>query len=249
MNRMACALSHGLAKTVTKYESSYMTGKNIFFRMLLLCSILGLVGCDKDKVAPSAYLDYQTIAQLELPFNNEWFVVWGGRTLQENYHASLNDQRFAIDVVRIKNGSTFTGNGTQNANYYCYGDTLFAPGNGQVVEMENSVNENIPGQTNTDQLFGNYVIIDHGNREFSVLAHLITNSIVVDVGDSIIQGQVIGLSGNSGNSTEPHLHFHLQNKPSIGQGAGLPAQFRNYYANNVFVSFGEPLKNQSIRKE
>ena len=62
------------------------------------------------------------------------------------------------------------------------------------------------------------------------------------------KGQVIGLCGNSGNSTEPHLHYHLQNKPSIGDGDGLPAQFKNYYANDIFVTDGEPLKGQTIRK-
>ena len=181
-------------------------------------------------------------------FGDEWFVVWGGRTIEENYHASLGDQRFAIDVVQIENGSTFTGNGAQNEDYYCFGDTLYAPGSGQIVEMEKSVVENLPGETNTNQLFGNYVIIDHGNAEFSVLAHFMNNSIIVDLGDLVTKGQIIGLSGNSGNSTEPHLHYHLQNNPSIGQGEGLPAQFRNYYADDVFVSVGEPLKDQTIRK-
>ena len=184
-----------------------------------------------------------------MPFNSDWFVVWGGRTLKENYHASLGDQRFAIDVVQIENGSTFKGNGARNEDYYCFGDTLFAPGNGQIVEMENSVAENIPRETNTNQLFGNYVIIDHGNVEYSILAHFMKNSIIINVGDLVTKGQVIGLSGNSGNSTEPHLHYHLQNKPSIGQGEGLPAQFRNYYENDVFVPVGEPLKNQTIRKD
>jgi hypothetical protein len=226
-----------------------MITKKIFLKVLIFSSSLILVGCDKDEVAHSEYLNYQTITELELPFNNDWLVVWGGRTLEENYHASLVDQRFAIDVVQIENGSTFMANGTQNENYYCFGDTLFAPGNGQVVEMENSVDDNVPGETNTDQLFGNYVIVDHGNEEFSVLAHLMKNSIVVNLGDLVTQGQVIGLTGNSGNSTEPHLHYHIQNKPSIGQGEGLPAQFRNYYANDVFVSVGEPLKNQTIRKD
>ncbi len=215
--------------------------------ILFFFCIINLIGCEKDEF-PSKYLDYQTIAELELPFNDEWFVVWGGRTKEENYHASLVDQRFAIDVVQIENGSTFMGNGTQNEDYYCFGDTLYAPESGQIVEMENLVAENIPGETNKNQLFGNYIIIDHGNAEYSVLAHFMKNSIIVNIGDLVAKGQVIGLTGNSGNSTEPHLHYHLQNKSSIGQGVGLPAQFRNYFANDLFVSIGEPLKNQTIRR-
>ena len=225
-----------------------MNTKNTLFYMLLCFCIIISMTCKKDEVAPSNYLDYQTIAELELPFTDGWFVVWGGRTLEENYHSSLVDQRFAIDVVQFENSSTFNGTGMQNEDYYCYGDTLYAPESGEVVEMENSVAENIPGETNTNQLFGNYVILDHGNEEFSVLGHLIKNSIIVNVGNSVAKGQVIGLCGNSCNSTEPHLHYHLQNKPSISQGEGLPAQFQNYYANDIFVSVGEPLKGQTIRK-
>ena len=226
-----------------------MITKKILLNILVFFCILNLIGCGKDEVVSSEYLNYQTIAELELPFTSDWYVIWGGRTLEENYHVSLVDQRFAIDVIKIENGSNFMGNGTQNEDHYSFGVTLFAPGAGQVVEMENSVAENIPGETNKEQRFGNYVIIDHGNEEFSVLAHFMKNSIIVNVGDLITQGQVIGLSGNSGNSTGPHLHYHLQNKPSIGQGEGLAAQFRNYYANDVFVSVGEPLKNQTIRKD
>lgn len=207
-----------------------------------------LLGCDKDEVSSDDYLDYHTMTALELPFNDTWFVVWGGRTIDNNHHATLDDQRFAMDVVQIQNGSTFIGDGKQNEDYYCYRDTLYAPGSGKVVEMVNSVAENIPGETNTDQLFGNYVIIDHGNEEFSVLAHFVKNSITVMVGDLLDKGQAIGLSGNSGNSTEPHLHYHLQNKPSIGHGQGLPAQFRDYYVDDVFVFRGEPVRNQSISK-
>ena len=190
----------------------------------------------------------KAIAELELPFNDDWFVVWGGRTKEQNYHASLVDQRFALDVVQIENGLTFMGNGTQNDDYYCYGDSLYAPASGQIVELKNYVAENIPGNTNKNELFGNYVIIDHGNGEYSVLAHMITNSIIVNLGDIVSKGQLIGLCGNSGNSTEPHLHYHLQNQPTIGYGEGLPAQFYNYYADDQFVSNGEPLKNQTIRK-
>ncbi|MCW5518136.1 M23 family metallopeptidase [Muriicola sp. Z0-33] len=223
-----------------------MTIKKSTIYISICACMLCLTGCEKDEV-PSNYLDYQTIAELELPFNDAWFVVWGGDNLNDNHHASLVDQRFAIDVVQIENGSTFMGNGTQNEDYFCYGDPLYAPESGQIVEMENSVSENVPGETNTNQLFGNYVIIDHGNEEYSVLAHFMKNSINFNTGDFVTKGQLIGLTGNSGNSTEPHLHYHLQNKPSIGDGEGLPAQFRNYYANDTFISIGEPLKNQTIR--
>jgi len=221
---------------------------NTFTSFLFCIFLMNLTSCHQEE-APSNYIDYQTIAELELPFNNSWYVVWGGRTLNENYHASLSDQRFAIDVVQLENGSTHTGSGMQNDDYHCYGDTLFAPASGQVVEMKNFVSENIPGETNGNELFGNYVIIDHGNAEFSVLAHMITNSVSVNLDDIVVKGEMIGLTGNSGNSTEPHLHFHLQNKPSIGHGEGLPAQFINYYANDLFVLSGEPLRDQTIRRD
>ncbi len=223
-----------------------MLSKIPVFPFAIYLCILFSIGCSEDE-APSDYLDYQTIADLALPFSDEWYVVWGGRTLDENYHASLDDQRFAIDVVQFENGTTFTGNGNSNEDYHCYADTLFAPASGIVVELQDGVPENLPGETNKNQLFGNYVIIDHSNGEYSVLAHCITNSIQANVGEQVSQGQMIGLCGNSGNSTEPHLHYHMQNQPSILQGEGLPAQFQNYFADDVFVSRGEPLKGQNIR--
>ncbi len=225
-----------------------MIPKNMLYKILFSLLCLILMSCDKGP-APSNYLDYETVAELELPFNDSWYVVWGGRDLTHNYHASLADQRFAIDVLQLEGGSTFEGDGTQNTDYYCYGDTLYAPAAGQIVAMKNNVEENIPGETNTDELFGNYVIIDHGNDEFSVLAHMITGSIPLNPGDMVEKGEMIGLCGNSGNSTEPHLHYHLQNSPLISSGEGLPAQFRNYYADDVFVVMGEPLRDQVIRKE
>jgi len=135
-----------------------MSANKLFLNMLIFSFIFTLFACKKDEEAPSVYLDYQTITELELPFNSEWHVVWGGNTLEDNYHASLVDQRFAFDVVQIENGLSYIGNGTQNEDYYCFGDTLFAPGDGRVVEMENLIDENIPGETNTEKLFGNYIM-------------------------------------------------------------------------------------------
>ena len=225
-----------------------MNLSNTFISFLFCVTLINITGCSIVET-PSNYSNYENIAELDLPFNGSWYVVWGGRNLNNNYHNSLNDQRFAIDVLQIKNGSTFSGSGTKNEHYYSYSDSIYAPASGQIVEMKNYVIENIPGETNKNELFGNYVIINHGNDEYSVLAHMITNSIIVNPGDRVTKGQLIGLCGNSGNSTQPHLHYHLQNQASIGHGEGLPAKFNNYYANNIFVSIGEPLKKQTIKKK
>jgi len=62
------------------------------------------------------------------------------------------------------------------------------------------------------------------------------------------QGQIIGRCGNSGNTSEPHLHYHLQNSPKFGQSEGLPAQFVNYVADGERVERGEPVQGQRIMK-
>jgi murein DD-endopeptidase MepM/ murein hydrolase activator NlpD len=73
---------------------------------------------------------------------------------------------------------------------------------------------------------GNAVIIQHRENEFSVLAHLKLDGIKVKVGEKVTKGQVIGLCGNSGNSSEPHLHYHLQNTPIIQDGTGIKCLFQ-----------------------
>lgn len=68
-------------------------------------------------------------------------------------------------------------------------------------------------EMNAEQPFGNYIIIDHGNDKYSYLTHFKYQSIIVHEGDDIKQGDVLGLVGHSGNSSEPHIHFHVANSP------------------------------------
>lgn len=75
-------------------------------------------------------------------------------------------------------------------------------------------------------LLGNYVLIDHGQSEFSLYAHLKPGSVRVKPGDQVKAGDVIGNLGSSGNSTEPHLHFQITDKPDLA-GAGIPMNFSN----------------------
>ena len=74
---------------------------------------------------------------------------------------------------------------------------------------------------------GNYVMIDHGTNEYSLYAHLQPDSVRVHVGDKVKAGNVIGKLGSSGNSTEPHLHFHVCDRPDPLMCAGVPVNFSN----------------------
>jgi hypothetical protein len=198
--------------------------------------------------APTEFLDYETQTALRLPFDGDWYVFWGGRSLAQNYHTAFPDQRFAYDLLMMKDGSTHAGDGSRNEDYYCFGQRIVTPGAGVVVEMKNSVEDNIPGVMNPNQALGNHVIIDHGNGEYSFLAHFKQDTVAVQKGQKLEAGEFLGLCGNSGNSSEPHLHFHLQTTVVFQHGDGLPAQFENYIADGEVTVRGEPTKGTTIRQ-
>jgi len=124
---------------------------------------------------------------------------------------------------------------------------VLAPGAGTVVEAKDGIPDNIVNFPNASPPEGNHVIIDHGNGEYSVLAHFKLGSLTVKTGDKVAPGEKVGECGNSGNSAMPHLHVHLQNTPVIFKGEGLPMQFQNYTADKKFVNSGEPERGQIVR--
>jgi len=69
---------------------------------------------------------------------------------------------------------------------------------------------------------GNHVIIDLGGGRYAFYAHLQPGSLRVILGQKVRRGEVVGLLGNSGNSTEPHLHFHLSDGNSPLASEGIP---------------------------
>lgn len=221
----------------------------IFIVAFLLTSCADMLMGDEGKLDEDVYLNYKTKTVLELPFEDDWYIVAGGKSLEENHHfAPSRHQRYALDMVHIVNRSNKTGDGTKNEDYYCFGKRLNAPGNGKIIAMENAIEDNVPGIKNSKQPLGNYIIIDHLNGEYSFMIHFKKNSIIVAVGDTVVRGQQVGLAGNSGYSTGPHLHYHLQTTPLLDTGVGVPMQFVNYYADDVFTERGEPVTSQTVRK-
>lgn len=194
--------------------------------------------------APAKFLEHETKAILRLPFNGLWYVAAGGVNIITNHHAVSTDQRLAYDFVIKNNGFIFRGDGTRNEDYFCYNKEVASPGAGRVVQVVNEIDENKPGQWTSGA--GNYIIIDHGNSEYSVLAHLKRGSIAVTPGENVYIGQFLGLCGNSGHSAMPHLHYHLQDAPRLFAGDGLPIRFWKYVADGTDIEQGEPSWNQYV---
>jgi hypothetical protein len=138
-------------------------------------------------------------------------------------------QRFAIDYVRVDTaGSTVSGDRARNENFYAENADAIAVADGIVVATKDSIPENVPGPTSRavpitlETVGGNFVILDIGGGRYAFYAHLRPGSLRVRTGDRVRRGQVVGLVGNSGNSTEPHLHFHLADGNSPLGAEGIP---------------------------
>jgi len=163
---------------------------------------------------------------LKLPFRNEWLVVWGGPTVEQNIHHDQPNQRFALDLVMVGPGDkSYSDDGVENSDYYCYGRDIYAPGPGEVVMVVDGVPDNTPGSMNPYAAMGNCVMIKHASNEYSVLAHFQPATIKVKKGQKVKAGDLIGKCGNSGNSSEPHLHYHLQNTEVFQDGLGITPCF------------------------
>ncbi|MBN1803630.1 MAG: peptidoglycan DD-metalloendopeptidase family protein [Sedimentisphaerales bacterium] len=217
---------------------------------------------DQDKITGLLFLPHKADipvhernqTKLSLPFESKWLVVWGGDTKELNQHHDVHNQRFAFDFLGVDDkGKTRRGNSQTNEDYFAFGRKILSPAEGIVTDVIRGVRDNMPGSMNPYSALGNAVFIQHSEYEVSVLAHLKYGSITVKIGDKVGQGQMIGLCGNSGNSSEPHLHYHLQNTPVIQDGTGIKCYFQkiSVLENNKKKSKTDysPKKNEIIIAE
>lgn len=147
-------------------------------------------------------------------------------------------QRFAIDWVQTVSAGagqiTFSGSRTDNKSYAAYGDEAIAVLDAQVVGVKDGIPENVPGPASRavpitqETIGGNYVILDLGAGHYAFYGHLQPGSLKVRQGDRVKRGQLLGLVGNTGNSTEPHLHFHIADASSGLLAEGIPFVFESF---------------------
>ena len=161
------------------------------------------------------------------------------RTVEEFDGVVRMPVRFAIDWFLLgPDGLEYSGDFANNADHHAYGADLLAVSDGTIEAVTDGVPENVPGSTTAvpitlDTRGGNLIILDIGDGRDVTYAHLIPGSLTVSVGDHVKRGDVLGKLGNSGNSTAPHLHFHVseifdtQNASGLN-GNGLPFVFESF---------------------
>ncbi len=172
---------------------------------------------------------------------DRWWAGNGPSNLDRHHRSAIIDvsfkctiaQRFATDWMLLgPDGRLNTGDGTRCTDYYCYGADVLAVADGTVIEARDGIPEGIPpdnyAKTTLQNVFGNSIILDIGGGRYAAYAHLIPGTVTVEIGESVTQGTVLGKLGNSGNSTAPHLHFHICDGSDGLHSEGLPFSFASY---------------------
>ena len=189
-----------------------------------------------------------TYVHVHLPYFGEWFVsqAHNGKITHKG------DFRQAWDfVITDENKKTYRIPGTDVKDFYCYAKPVLAPAAGQIVVLEDEVDDNAIGDANVEKNWGNTIIIKHTDFLYSKLSHIKKDSFKVKQGDYVKKGDVLGLCGNSGRSPEPHIHFQLQSTAYLNAGTidypicyYLTKEEEKY----AFHSFENPNEGETVLK-
>ncbi|MFP5211805.1 MAG: M23 family metallopeptidase [Acidobacteriota bacterium] len=179
---------------------------------------------------------------LSPPFKGDGWVALEAPSRSKSHHRrgilvmqgkQYISQRYAIDWVKFgPNGMLFRTDDTVNSDWFCYGEDLLAVADGTVADVRDGIPENKPSLDGSGSVLampmtmgtmgGNYVILKIREGVYAAYCHMIPGTPTVKIGDQVKAGQVLGKLGNSGNSTAPHLHFHISDSPDFLLSDGLP---------------------------
>lgn len=179
---------------------------------------------------------YTQATNLIFPFRGNGIITQAGAATGGHRNGS---GQFAVDAMglsenyAVQRSTAFA----VNTDLFGFGREIVAPGAGVVVIARGDrPDQPVPGESNADLHVpefrgagdpGNHVVIDHGNGEFSLVAHLMAGSLAVREGEHVAQGQRLGALGNSGDSFAPHVHHQLQDGAAWPTASGLPCRYTN----------------------
>ena len=205
-------------------------------------------------VAFAIYLRLGTVrrapVEVALPVTGQWRAWNSPADRVPSHHLHADGQTYAIDLVHDPAGGWRPGFAwwplaRRPGDFPGFGQPVLAPAAATVVRAHDAERDHwsrtsAPGLLylvaegtvrellGPGRILGNHVVLDLGGEVYAVLAHLRRGSVRVRPGDRVATGQQLAECGNSGNSSEPHLHFQLMDHPSVLLAAGLPLRFERY---------------------
>ena len=189
---------------------------------------------------------------LDLPVRGVWLAGHAGATRFTNVHKTFP---YAVDLLKLDpEGRLVDGDDRVVENWHAYGEPVYAPADGQVVEAVDGLPCRPIGEGDQVHPGGNHVLIAidvaadvDGDSRQVMLAHLVAGSVAVEEGAYVTSGALLGRVGNSGNSEVPHLHLHVQS----ASGATFPFRFRSMRRKRWFfwrrVSNGYLIRNDRLK--
>ncbi len=203
-------------------------------------------GVTKSEPRPAAPFANAALAQL--PFRGEWLVSSGGENRTDNQHYGIPPQDLALDIRKIVPGTrqTIVGDPQRNESYGCWSQPIYSPVAGLVAVSVDGIPDNIPGELNREMKLGNFTIITADEGFSVVLCHFRNGSVAAKRGSRVAAGDLIGLCGNSGQSTEPHLHIHAQSQAELGKSVALRPVFRELSVGGIPRTEYSPKKGDII---
>lgn len=149
---------------------------------------------------------------LAAPFLGEWQVYQGFN----GEHTHRGPWRYGLDFFIVEGNKSFSGEGSTLTDYHAFGLPVLAPAAGEVTAVRDGIADNAPGEINSLENWGNYILIHLSSGAYALLAHLRQGSVTVAPGVWVKVGDVVGACGNSGRSPQPHLHLHVQDGRALG---------------------------------
>lgn len=191
---------------VRNYEeiSSQFFLAGIGFAIMIVATLWGW------RCSLRGYPDIEDGLKISSPFvNTKWVVSQGGHNSILNAHRVVDAQSHALDfVVFDESGVRAKSIWSRNlSDYYSFGTSVYAPCDGLVANVCNTADDLPLGTTDEDSPFGNFILL-HCQGSTLLIAHLMKGSIEVEAGTEVLTGRYLARIGNSGNTTEPHLHIH-----------------------------------------
>jgi murein DD-endopeptidase MepM/ murein hydrolase activator NlpD len=180
------------------------------------------------------------LKNVSFPLKGKYYILsqFAGTGMTHNGFA-----KYCYDFIKVDGNKNFYDpktKGKSNSDYYNFGQEIYAVDDGVVVDLVTNEPDNEPGGYASS---ANYITILH-NGYSSFYAHLKQDSIQFKIDDRVKKGQIIGLAGNSGMSSESHLHFCLNDENWVS----IPFLFKEgiIHQNNNFLKINRPYKEEEI---